>query len=307
MTKDNVFAIKYPEYAKEWHPTKNGTLTPYDVTIYSNKKVWWLYKHITEDGRVFNFEWETTVHNRKPGCPYLNDLCRALWVGFNDLQTVNPQLAKEWHPTKNGNLKPSDVIANTSKKVWWLLPYDTEDGRHFEFEWQATIASRNQGAGCPFLSNHQVWKDFNDLQTINPQLAKEWHPTKNGTLTPDMVLPNSNQKVWWLLSYDTEDGKHFNFEWESKINARNNGNSCPYLSGNAVWVGFNDLQTINPQLAKEWHPTKNGTLTPSDVTCNSSKKYGGYYHMMTLLLINILTLNGKHLFIVEIMVLVVLI
>lgn len=24
--------------------------------------------------------------------------------GVNDLATVNPELAKEWHPTKNGNL-----------------------------------------------------------------------------------------------------------------------------------------------------------------------------------------------------------
>ena len=27
--------------AKEWHPTKNSSLTPKDVTAGSNKKVWW--------------------------------------------------------------------------------------------------------------------------------------------------------------------------------------------------------------------------------------------------------------------------
>ena len=31
----------YPHLVKEWHPTKNGELTPNDFTYGSNKKVWW--------------------------------------------------------------------------------------------------------------------------------------------------------------------------------------------------------------------------------------------------------------------------
>ncbi len=49
----------------------------------------------------------------------------------------------------------------------------------------------------------------NDLATLYPKLAKEWHPSKNGDLTPESVLPNSNKKVWWLLPYDDPiTGKH---------------------------------------------------------------------------------------------------
>lgn len=29
----------------------------------------------------------------------------------------NPDLAKEWHPTKNGNLTPCDVSASSGRKV----------------------------------------------------------------------------------------------------------------------------------------------------------------------------------------------
>jgi hypothetical protein len=29
----------YPKLAKEWHPTKNGKLTPYDILPKSGKKV----------------------------------------------------------------------------------------------------------------------------------------------------------------------------------------------------------------------------------------------------------------------------
>ena len=42
-----------PDLAKQWHPTKNGTLTPADVTLHSGKKVWWMYDK--------GHEWQTTV------------------------------------------------------------------------------------------------------------------------------------------------------------------------------------------------------------------------------------------------------
>ena len=37
-----ILSEKYPKLVKEWHPTKNGDLTPSDVTHGSNKKVWWV-------------------------------------------------------------------------------------------------------------------------------------------------------------------------------------------------------------------------------------------------------------------------
>ena len=268
----NDLASCNPQLAKEWHPTKNGNLTPDNICANSNKKVWWLLPYDTEDGKHFDFEWQATVNERNNGasCPYLNG--KRIWIGFNDLTTTNPELASEWHPTKNGNLTPQDVTCNSNKKVWWLLPYDTKDGKHFDFEWQASIAARNNGTNCPYLTNSKLYKGFNDLETMNPQLAKEWHPTKNGNLKPSDVIVNSIKNVWWLVSYDTKDGKHFDFEWQAKVIDRNLNPNCPFLSNARIWKGFNDLATINPQLANEWHPTKNGSLKASDVTCGSDKK-----------------------------------
>ncbi|MBF0217854.1 MAG: zinc-ribbon domain-containing protein [Candidatus Omnitrophica bacterium] len=40
-------------------------------------------------------------------------------------------------------------------------------------------------------------KPKNNLLLVNPSLAKEWHPTKNGKLTPKDVTPGSDRKVWW--------------------------------------------------------------------------------------------------------------
>lgn len=39
---ENSFAVKFPELAKEWHPTLNGNLMPENVSYGSNQKVWWI-------------------------------------------------------------------------------------------------------------------------------------------------------------------------------------------------------------------------------------------------------------------------
>ena len=276
----NDLATVSPELVAQWHPTKNGELKPIQVTANTDKKVWWLYPYDDPNtGKHFDFEWEASIGNRSRGsdCPYLAG--QAVWPGFNDLATVNPELAAQWHFSRNGDLKPIQFTANSNKKVWWLLPYDDPNtGRHFDFEWEATIAHRNDERNCPYLSGRAVWTGFNDLATINHDIAVQWHPTKNGNLKPTQVTANSNKKVWWLLPYnDPNTGKHFDFEWRASVADRNNGNGCPYLSGQAVWVGFNDLVTINPELAAQWHPTKNGELKPTQVTANTDKKVWWLY------------------------------
>ena len=101
----------------------------------------------------------------------------------NSLLETHPNLAKEWHPTKNGDLTPADVSKGMHMKVWWMLPYDDpETGKHFDFEWEAAIYMRVQGSSCPYLvsSNAKVWSGFNDLATTYPEIAAQWDGKKNG-------------------------------------------------------------------------------------------------------------------------------
>lgn len=278
-----------PELARQWHPTKNGNLTPTQIAAKSNKKVWWLFPYDDPNtGKHFEFEWQAIISSRNAGlgCPFISG--KAVWEGFNDLQTVNSELARQWHPTKKGDLKPTQVTANSSKMAWWILSYDVPNdypidhlrGGHFDFEWEAGIGDRNNGTNCPYLIGQAVWTGFNDLVTVNPELARQWHPTKNGDLKPTQVTANSNKMAWWTLSYDVPldypvkhlRGKHFDFEWQAKVHDRNKGYGCPYLNGRAVWEGFNDLQTVNQELAAQWHPTKNGNLKPTQVPTGSGRK-----------------------------------
>jgi hypothetical protein len=172
----------------------------------------------------------------------------------NTLQTVNPKLAREWHPTKNVPLTPNNVPPSTKKKAWWICSKG--------HEWDAAISSRSQDCGCPYCAGRKVHSG-NCLQTINPELAKEWHPTKNTPLTPNDVTTGSGKKVWWICTRG--------HEWEAAICSRSQGYGCPYCAGQKVHSD-NCLQTINPKLAKEWHPIKNAPLTPNDVTSYSNKK-----------------------------------
>lgn len=128
-----------------------------------------------------------------------------------DLQTVNPILVDEWNYEKNGNLKPDQFTANSGKKVWWKC------GKGHE--WQAIIAHRHRGSGCPYCSGRCAIKGETDLQTVNPALAKEWYYKKNGDLKPEHFTANSGKKVWWVC----EKGH----EWQAKIADRNKGRGCP--------------------------------------------------------------------------------
>ena len=111
-------------------------------------------------------------------------------------------------------------------------------------------------------------KNNKSLAETHPEVAKQWHPTKNGDLTPNEITKGSHKKVWWKCD---EGDDH---EWFANIGNRSKGAGCPICRGLKV-VNSNCLATINPLLSKQWHPKKNGDLTPNDVTSGSVKKYGG--------------------------------
>ena len=234
--------------AKEWNYEKNNDLTPADVLPNSNKKVWWKCS--------FGHEWESSIDNRNKGsgCPYCAG--KKVLVGYNDLQTINPRVADEWNYEKNAELTPVNVTPNSNKKVWWKCSVG--------HEWETSINHRNNGRNCPYCAGKKVIKGYTDLQTTNPVLASEWNYEKNNGLTPKEVSSGSDRKVWWIC-----ENMH---EWQATISSRAQGADCPYCANQKAIKGFNDLQTINPTLAREWNYEKNNELTPLDIMPNSNKK-----------------------------------
>ena len=250
VTKSNSLAIINPSLAKEWHPTKNGNLTPYDVTPHSSKKVWW------KCPKGDDHEWDAVINDRSKGigCAICSNY---KVVKSNSLSTLNPELAKQWHPTKNGKLTPDDVHPGAAKKVWWKCSVGDDH------EWKAMIYSRTGGKSCPICSGRKVVRST-CLAALYPDIAKQWHPTKNKNITPYDIGPGSRKKVWWKCP------KGDDHEWKAVVYQRVNGLGCPICSNQKI-VLSNCLATVNPELAKQWHPLKNGTLTPYDIGAGSGK------------------------------------
>ena len=140
----------------------------------------------------------------------------------NSLAELNPELAKEWHPTENGDLTPYDVTPGSGKKVWWKC--DKGD----DHKWESSVANRSKGRGCAICRGFKVVHS-NCLVTLNPELSKQWHPTKNGSLTPFDVTVGSDKRVWWKCD------KGDDHEWEASVGNRHNlETGCPIFSGKKI-------------------------------------------------------------------------
>ena len=131
-----------------------------------------------------------------------------------NLYLLKPNLIMEWHPTRNGNLRPRDVTPGSAKKVWWLC----EQGH----EWQAAIYSRSRGSGCPKCYRGSPIN--NDPRSVSGStLLMEWHPTKNGYLRLEDANSGLHQKVWWIC----KEGH----EWQATVKSRLKGSGCPRCAG----------------------------------------------------------------------------
>lgn len=250
----NDLFTTHSSVAAEWHPINNFPLELREVSAGSSKKVWWLGK--------CGHEWQSRVNSRtyaNQGCPYCTN--QSILVGFNDLSTTHPEHAAQWHPTKNNGRKPQHLNAGSNAKVWWLGKCG--------HEWQAKVYSftSSNSTGCKICQRHITVAGENDLKTSHPSLAAEWHPTKNENFTPEMFVSGSGVKVWWICKKE--------HEWATAIVNRAHANTgCPWCTANNVdiVVGVNDLETLHPTLANEWHPTKNGNDLPSHFTAGSGIK-----------------------------------
>ncbi|MCG6533192.1 MAG: zinc-ribbon domain-containing protein [Syntrophales bacterium LBB04] len=171
-----------------------------------------------------------------------------------NLQALKPLLAREWHPTLNGTLTPDKVTPHSTKEVWWLCSRG--------HEWKASVTKRYRGYVCP-RCGHLRGRTEKSLATQYPDIAKEWHPLRNNNISPADVAPHSGLSYWWIC----EKGH----EWKAAVANRVRGRGCPYCAGRLV-APERSLQAVNPDLAREWDPSANGSLTPSDVTAGSNRK-----------------------------------
>ena len=374
-------ATEKPSLLEEWDYEKNNALGVFPDRIKDkiSRAVWWK----CENGHSYQARINIRLY-KNGGCPYCSH--QKLLKGYNDLETICPEILAEWDYEKN-DILPSQIMPRTAKKVWWKC----KSGHSY----QMSTASKTRGRGCPIcaMATHTsfpeqaIWyyiKKFfpdsinayrkykqeldiyipsintaieydgfrahkaklcKDLQKselckengirlfrlrednlpclddnyseiillkqskiyeldaaicrlfvllgvsadinvardeiaikeqydnfkkerslleVAPEIAKQWHPLLNGTITPDNVYAKTAHKYWWRC----EKGH----EWKAAPSKRvSNNRGCPYCTNQKVLKGYNDLATLFPDLAKQWSP-KN-TLSPDEVVGMSSKEY----------------------------------
>lgn len=291
-------AERNPAVAAEWHPTHNGDVTPSDVAFSAKRKAWWRCAGCGN-------EWEASVGNRAvgagcPGCSRRGRRARTATPKTRPTEPAQaldvspprdskgaapvpnvppgtalseryPEVAAQWHPVRNEALRPAEFRWASNVRAWWLCPTCGH-------EWSAIIISRTRGgAGCPKCGRRRAGaalgtpKPGQSLSERLPGLAAQWHPTRNGELTPATVAAKSGERAWWLCP---DCGN----EWEAQIGSRADGSGCKACATRQSAVAYakpspgQSLAEQDEELTSQWHPTRNGDLTPADVTGNSGRK-----------------------------------
>lgn len=165
----------------------------------------------------------------------------------------NSNLLKEFHNKKNQGISLKDYSYGSPKSVWWKC----KKGH----EWKARIAHRSAGRGCPYCAG-QLADSKNNLKVLYPNLMKEW--SKKNLLKPEKLRPGSSKKAIWKCAKG--------HEWTAIINSRVKGKKCPYCTNRKV-DKKNNFKFEFPLIAKEWHPTKNGTNKPEHFFKSSLKRF----------------------------------
>jgi hypothetical protein len=260
------------------------------------------------------------------GCPICS---RHKVVDSNCLSTLYPEIARQWHPIKNGKLTPREVAPGTAKKIWWKCP------KGDDHEWQATVNHRTCGTGCPKCNPDYSIPElrlFSELKTIFPQAQHRvlinkcevdifipemnlgieydgfyWHQdkfekdlAKNLALDSTIFLIRVREEGLPLLSANDIRVKKRNISVSTtksilKIILKNYSDIIPELIAKinkymdaSSWVATNhfdklfsqrkhvafekSLSFLFPAIAKEWHPTKNNHLLPEYFSRGSGRK-----------------------------------
>ncbi|MBR2384854.1 MAG: zinc-ribbon domain-containing protein [Clostridia bacterium] len=328
----NDFATYYPKIAKEWHPVKNGDLTPLDISKKNGRKVWWICQ--------YGHEWQATPRDRAngTGCPicssrrltsfpeqaiyyYVKKLypdavnrCKNIFENGMELDIYIPSIklaiefdGAHWHDNEEVHRREKEKytlcrdkniflirIRERTKNDWkdiadTLYIIEKRKGDQLSKVIQAILDSIDRSSNMwtrkkPYCFHSSVDVNLdrdeneirgfltaipNSLVELRPDLAEEWHPVKNGKLTPNMFGINSNDYAWWKC-------KACGHEWRTTVilrgGKRNRG--CPECSKITRGKTFTKIKVTergslaehNSKLVKEWHPTKNGELTPYNIT-----------------------------------------
>lgn len=205
VSDKNNLAVTHPELAKQFS-AKNLPLTTKEIIAGTAKKLWWTCSDC-------GYEWQAAGYMRKAGtgCP----ACHGRVASKDcNLALDNPELASEY--SSRNKLTASDYRSKSNKKVWWICSI-------CKFEWQAVIASRTAGRGCPECwrtgRRPHIRKKRNSGQPCFAQqfpLLASQYSDRNHVPAKKLIVPNGTDPLLWWKCSKPECG----CEWQARLSAR---------------------------------------------------------------------------------------
>ena len=224
---NRTLAGAYPKQtAALWDRGIDGNPLPTTVSPGSKKALFW---HCP----THNYKWTAGAHSVRSwskgfsGCPRCAGKASRTDADYHELAA------------RRGYHWLGPTVVGVKHKTQWRC----RKGH----EWAAPFNDISSGYGCPACAGKVVTAE-NSLKAVHPQIAAEWHPSKNGSLAPDSVQRSSHKVVWWRC-------KTCGSDWNMSVNTRDNGQGCPYCRGRRV-NGTNSLAARHPELVAQWHRRK---------------------------------------------------
>ncbi|MBQ7223193.1 MAG: DUF559 domain-containing protein [Erysipelotrichaceae bacterium] len=245
----NTFAALEPDLAKEWHPTKNGVLTPNDFTRASSEKVWWLCP------RCGN-EWKKSIHLRSKGqgCPE----CAKAYRTSEPEQMVYYYVRKHFDDAVNSYR--SDVLGRQEIDIY--IPSLKLGIEYDGSRWHKSILKD--------LKKTEQLKSLGiDLVRIREKGCEELF---DGSF---IIVTEGGYKNYHELDKSISQlfdyiNKKYNLSIEPDVDCqRDVGIVSEIMKSKMEKSSF---AAVRPDLIEEWHPTKNGYLTPYNTVATSNRK-----------------------------------
>ena len=245
-----------PPFLTMWDYVRNKGQSPSDLAITSGHRVWWRCP------QGHGFLRSPQQMGKKWQCPQCNSLAARF-----------PDIAAQWDFERNAGATPDQITPGSGKRVWWRCPKG--------HRWQAAVIQMSSSTGCPqcfeerrSLTPHLVAarREGKSLSEVKPPCLSEWDYVLNRDIKPDDVSVGSKIQCWWRCSAG--------HAYQKSVVTKVRGFECRVCSmtqgaektRKIKLARTGSLKTNDPDLASEWHPTKNGNLLPNDVSSNSHQK-----------------------------------
>lgn len=224
VAKSTCLATLDPKTASMWFYSKNGLLTPSQVTKSSNRKVWWQCPVAAD--HAWQAKICTVTYAAGTGCPFCSGLRAS---SSNCLEFTHPELAAEWDYISNSPITPKNVTFGSSKAYYWLC--------HNGHSWKARICNRTAkiSSECVFCN-----------QSAGESAISRYLLTHSIEFQPEFRVPSIKARFDFIINLGL---KRFLVEYHGHHHYM----PVPFGSRNPIKILNKHYETIkNDKRKKEW-------------------------------------------------------